>query len=199
MARVQGRGQRPLDPGPRRRGAQRQSLHRHFAQHLAAGSRRLRRGLGQSGRAPGRGFPVPLDVPLLRSTVSTAMRMLDNAIDISSYPSDAARAASLEHRPAALGILGFQDALDWLKTSYASATAAADSPIAAWKSFPMPPSSPPPPWRANAGLIPVTRDQNGATAFCRLIRWPCWPPNAAWRSILPWTQCRIGTRLDLCV
>jgi ribonucleoside-diphosphate reductase alpha chain len=71
-----------------------------------------------------RNSPLPLDIPLLRSTVGAAMRMLDNAIDISSYPNDAARAASLEHRPAALGILGFQDALDWLKASYASAAAA---------------------------------------------------------------------------
>jgi len=68
--------------------------------------------------------PLPLDLPLLRRTVAAAMRMLDNAIDISSYPDDAARATSREHRPAALGILGFQDALDWLKTGYASAAAA---------------------------------------------------------------------------
>jgi ribonucleoside-diphosphate reductase alpha chain len=66
----------------------------------------------------------PLDFPLLQGTVGAAMRMLDNAIDISSYPGDAARAASREHRPAALGILGFQDALDCLKISYASAAAA---------------------------------------------------------------------------
>ncbi len=68
--------------------------------------------------------PVALDIPLLRSTVGTAMRMLDNAIDISSYPDEAARAASREHRPAALGLLGFQDALDRLKAGYASAAAA---------------------------------------------------------------------------
>lgn len=68
--------------------------------------------------------PVPLDRSLLCATISTAMRMLDNAIDISFYPSDAAQAAGQEHRPAALGILGFQDALDWLKASYASAAAA---------------------------------------------------------------------------
>lgn len=68
--------------------------------------------------------PVSLDVPLLRNTIGASMRMLDNAIDISSYPGDAARVASLEHRPAALGILGFQDALDRLQASYASAAAA---------------------------------------------------------------------------
>jgi len=68
--------------------------------------------------------PFPLDIPLMRGTVTAAMRMLDNAIDISSYPDDAARAASREHRPAALGILGFQDALDRLKADYATAAAA---------------------------------------------------------------------------
>lgn len=68
--------------------------------------------------------PVPLDIPLLRGTVAAAMRMLDNAIDISAYPDDAARVTSRAHRPAALGILGFQDALDWLKAGYASAAAA---------------------------------------------------------------------------
>ncbi len=68
--------------------------------------------------------PAELDIALLRGTVGAAMRMLDNAIDISSYPSEAARAASREHRPAALGILGFQDALDRLKAGYASAAAA---------------------------------------------------------------------------
>jgi ribonucleoside-diphosphate reductase alpha chain len=67
---------------------------------------------------------VTLDLPLVRATVRAAMRMLDNAIDISSYPGAAARAASREHRPAALGILGFQDALDRLKAGYASAAAA---------------------------------------------------------------------------
>ena len=67
---------------------------------------------------------VPLNTVLLRDTVQTAMRMLDNAIDISLYPGDSARAACREHRPAALGLLGFQDALDWIDASYASAAAA---------------------------------------------------------------------------
>jgi ribonucleoside-diphosphate reductase alpha chain len=68
--------------------------------------------------------PGLLEVPLLRTTIGAAMRMIDNAIDISSYPNDAVRATSREHRPAGLGILGFQDALDRLKMDYASAAAA---------------------------------------------------------------------------
>jgi ribonucleoside-diphosphate reductase alpha chain len=68
--------------------------------------------------------PRALDIPQLRRTIDAAMRMLDNAIDISDYPDDAARATSREHRPAALGMLGFQDALEWMKIEYASAAAA---------------------------------------------------------------------------
>lgn len=71
------------------------------------------------------GSSEPLDTPLLRSTIATAMRMLDNAIDISEYPGQAARVTALTHRPAALGLHGFQDALDWLKISYDSAAAGA--------------------------------------------------------------------------
>jgi ribonucleoside-diphosphate reductase alpha chain len=65
----------------------------------------------------------PLNLPLLRRTVGTAMRMLDNAIDISSYPSKTAQAASQEHRPAALGLFGFQDAMNLLKIRKGSAAA----------------------------------------------------------------------------
>jgi ribonucleoside-diphosphate reductase alpha chain len=67
---------------------------------------------------------LPLDIPLLQSTVNTAMRMLDNAIDISAFPGEAAGVTARQHRPAALGILGFQDALDRAKVSYASPKAA---------------------------------------------------------------------------
>jgi ribonucleoside-diphosphate reductase alpha chain len=66
----------------------------------------------------------PLDLALLRGTVRSAVRMLDNAIDIGSHPFEAAKRTGLEHRPIAVGILGFQDALDRLKIDYASAAAA---------------------------------------------------------------------------
>jgi ribonucleoside-diphosphate reductase alpha chain len=66
----------------------------------------------------------PLDLALLRRTIAAAMRMLDNAIDISSYPDDATRISAEENRPVALGLCGFQDALDWLKAGYASVAAA---------------------------------------------------------------------------
>lgn len=56
----------------------------------------------------------------LKSTVQTAIRMLDNVIDINYYPTPEARAANLRHRPVGLGLMGFQDALYIKGVSYAS-------------------------------------------------------------------------------
>ncbi|MCB2026921.1 MAG: ribonucleoside-diphosphate reductase subunit alpha, partial [Ottowia sp.] len=66
-----------------------------------------------------------LDLPVLESTVRTAMRMLDNVIDINYYPVPQARNANLKHRPVGLGLMGFQDALYALGHCYASSEAVA--------------------------------------------------------------------------
>ena len=56
----------------------------------------------------------------LSVTVSLAMRMLDNVIDINFYPTEKARISNMRHRPVGLGIMGFQDALWKIGVSYAS-------------------------------------------------------------------------------
>lgn len=61
-----------------------------------------------------------VDQAKLKKTVSTAMRMLDNVIDINYYAVKKARDSNLRHRPVGLGIMGFQDALYQLRTPYAS-------------------------------------------------------------------------------
>jgi ribonucleoside-diphosphate reductase alpha chain len=61
-----------------------------------------------------------LDLEMLENTVRTAMRMLDNVIDINFYPTDEARNANRRHRPVGLGLMGFQDALAKMSFSYAS-------------------------------------------------------------------------------
>ncbi len=61
-----------------------------------------------------------LDQDKLRQTIGTAMRMLDNVIDINFYAVAKARNANLRHRPVGLGIMGFQDCLHKLGISYAS-------------------------------------------------------------------------------
>lgn len=61
-----------------------------------------------------------LDLKLLEATITTAMRMLDNVIDINYYPTPEAEQANLMHRPVGLGIMGFQDLLYKMKMSYAS-------------------------------------------------------------------------------
>jgi ribonucleoside-diphosphate reductase alpha chain len=56
----------------------------------------------------------------LKKTVATAMRMLDNVIDINYYAVKKARDSNLRHRPVGLGVMGFQDALYELRLAYAS-------------------------------------------------------------------------------
>jgi len=55
--------------------------------------------------------PEGLDAERLERTVKTAVRMLDNVIDINFYTIREARRSNLRHRPVGLGLMGFQDAL----------------------------------------------------------------------------------------
>jgi ribonucleoside-diphosphate reductase alpha chain len=61
-----------------------------------------------------------VDLKRLRSTVRTAVRMLDNVIDINYYGVPQARRSNLKHRPIGLGVMGFQDALYARRLPYAS-------------------------------------------------------------------------------
>jgi ribonucleoside-diphosphate reductase alpha chain len=66
-----------------------------------------------------------LNMEKLRKTVRTAVRMLDNVIDINYYSVDAARNSNLKHRPVGMGVMGFQDALYKQHIAYASEQAVA--------------------------------------------------------------------------
>ncbi|MFM2208751.1 MAG: putative ribonucleoside-diphosphate reductase, alpha chain, partial [Pseudomonadota bacterium] len=61
-----------------------------------------------------------IDHDKLKRTISTAMRMLDNVIDINYYAVKKARDSNMRHRPVGLGVMGFQDALYQLRIPYAS-------------------------------------------------------------------------------
>ncbi|MCX5544565.1 ribonucleoside-diphosphate reductase subunit alpha [Paraburkholderia sp. CNPSo 3076] len=61
-----------------------------------------------------------LDHDKLKRTISVAMRMLDNVIDINYYAVSKARNSNLKHRPVGMGIMGFQDCLHVLRTPFAS-------------------------------------------------------------------------------
>jgi len=61
-----------------------------------------------------------IDEKLLASTVKTAVRMLDNVIDLNFYPTIEAKTSNSRHRPIGLGFMGFQDALYVQNISYAS-------------------------------------------------------------------------------
>ena len=61
-----------------------------------------------------------LDHAKLQRTIRTAMRMLDNVIDINYYAVKKARDSNLRHRPVGMGIMGFQDCLHMMRVPYAS-------------------------------------------------------------------------------
>ena len=119
-----------------------------------------------------------LDQAKLKKTVATAMRMLDNVIDINYYAVKKARDSNLRHRPVGLGIMGFQDSLYQLRVPYASDAAVefADRSMEAvcyhayWASTEL---------AAERGRYSSYRGSCGTAACCRWIRWTCWPNSAA--------------------
>jgi ribonucleoside-diphosphate reductase alpha chain len=64
-----------------------------------------------------------LDHVKLKKTITTAMRMLDNVIDINYYAVKKARDSNLKHRPVGMGLMAFQDCLYELRIPYASQAA----------------------------------------------------------------------------
>jgi ribonucleoside-diphosphate reductase alpha chain len=61
-----------------------------------------------------------LDFDKMKRTIRTAMRMLDNVIDINYYAVQKARNSNMRHRPVGLGIMGFQDCLHRMRVPYDS-------------------------------------------------------------------------------
>lgn len=59
----------------------------------------------------------------LQRTITTAIRMLDNVIDINYYSVPQARNSNMKHRPIGMGVMGFQDALYALGIPYTSQAA----------------------------------------------------------------------------
>jgi ribonucleoside-diphosphate reductase alpha chain len=66
-----------------------------------------------------------LDSEKLKATIKTAVRMLDNVVDINYYAVPQARNSNLKHRPVGMGIMGFQDALYEIGVAYGSNEAVA--------------------------------------------------------------------------
>ncbi|QKH35130.1 ribonucleoside-diphosphate reductase subunit alpha [Achromobacter pestifer] len=72
---------------------------------------------------PAAGGGFELDHDKIKRTVSIAMRMLDNVIDINYYAVEKARNSNARHRPVGMGIMGFQDCLQMMRVPYASQSA----------------------------------------------------------------------------
>jgi ribonucleoside-diphosphate reductase alpha chain len=69
--------------------------------------------------------PNGIDTKKLARTVKTAVRMLDNVIDINFYSVEKARNSNMQHRPIGMGVMGFHDALYLQDINYASEHAVA--------------------------------------------------------------------------
>lgn len=61
-----------------------------------------------------------LDQDKLKRTTHTALRMLDNVIDINYYSVPQAKNSNMKHRPVGIGLMGFQDALYRQRIAYSS-------------------------------------------------------------------------------
>jgi ribonucleoside-diphosphate reductase alpha chain len=61
-----------------------------------------------------------VDYKKLKKTISVAMRMLDNVIDLNFYPTEEARRSNLQHRPVGLGMMGLHDVLHKLDINFDS-------------------------------------------------------------------------------
>ncbi len=83
----------------------------NLLQHLMASAK------DESGSG---GSTQVLDHAKLQKTITTAMRMLDNVIDINYYAVKKARDSNMRHRPVGLGVMAFQDSLYALRIPYAS-------------------------------------------------------------------------------
>lgn len=64
-----------------------------------------------------------LDHDKIKETVTIAMRMLDNVVDLNFYPTKETKTSNMRHRPVGLGIMGFQDACYLLDIDFASEAA----------------------------------------------------------------------------
>ena len=64
-----------------------------------------------------------LNVDMVKRTIKTGMRMLDNVIDINFYPTKEAKYSNMKHRPVGLGLMGFHDALYELNINFDSEAA----------------------------------------------------------------------------
>ncbi len=129
---VQGSVQSAFAAAARRRGALLESLHRDHAEHQQPRDRRLQPGFGQPREPRYRGRASTRTASTRRRS-QTAMRMLDNVIDINFYTVPEARHSNLRHRPVGLGIMGYQDALYTLRFPIASESRGSISPTRAWR------------------------------------------------------------------
>ena len=107
-----------------------------------------------------------LDHAKLKNTITTAMRMLDNVIDINYYAVKKARDSNLRHRPVGLGIMAFRIVCMNCGCRMPR-NPPLTLPIPRWKPFATTPTGPRPNWPRSAAVTRRTKARCGTAAFCR--------------------------------
>ena len=102
---------------------------------------------------------------------ATAVRMLDNVIDINYYSVPRPRNSNFKHRPVGLGLMGFQDALYKQTPRLRLPMRLWSSRTAPWRRSAITPSSPPASWPRSAAPTPASRGRSGARESARSTRW----------------------------
>jgi ribonucleoside-diphosphate reductase alpha chain len=120
-----------------------------------------------------------LDHDKLKNTVATAMRMLDNVIDINYYAVDKARNSNYKHRPVGLGIMGFQDCLHLMRVPYASEQGGRVRRTVRWRRWRTTPTGPRPSSPPSADPTRLSMARCGIGASCRRTAWRCFGRSAA--------------------
>ena len=118
-----------------------------------------------------------IDHKKLKETVRTAIRALDNVIDINYYPTEAAKRSNQAHRPIGLGVMGLQNAL-YIGTFHSLPRRRWNSTMKPWRPSPTTPLKLPAIWLASEGLTLATRDRNGIADCFLKIPWTSSRKNA---------------------
>ena len=105
-----------------------------------------------------------IDHEKLRDTIRTAVRALDNAIDVNFYPTEAAKTSNMRHRPIGLGVMGLQNSL-LPRTFLSPRNRPSSSTTNSWRLSAIMPTKLPATSPANAGPIRVSGDPSGIAGF----------------------------------
>jgi ribonucleoside-diphosphate reductase alpha chain len=128
----------------------------------------------------------------IKESLKTAVRLLDNVIDLNYYPTEEAKNSNLKHRPIGLGMMGLQDALYIQRIPFDSPQALdfTDSITEVISYYTLQTSSD---LAAQRGAYGSFKGLNGIVEYFPWIPWTCWSSSVVYKSLLIEVPRWIGT------